>query len=715
MSNQNYNFITAQKFAPNNPTYNGNITLLPSGSAYNNVPGYDNIPITNIIINNTLRIPLTQQGEITPTGDTLQPYIGLKDKSTGHFTTIEIDDGSTYVGGVELIRTDDLQNIINDAPIIFSNIYVDAFNQGNSYINFVTNDSNSIAAPQIGLRVSNGFIEYLHKGEDWAPIGSTTETFPTKIYLVTPGALTQYIPIPTDCAGARIKLVGGGGWGGNAAVNIFSQGAGGGSGGHVNCFLTEDDLLNCANIKVNFQPSIAPYGSNVELQIMRINGSLISVANATGGLPGSSVTSPLINSVDGGNGGNGIYTYTAANQGYIIPGGIGGTGFWSESQNLRYYSSGIGAASQLGVGGVGASTSSAPGIAYYGGGGGGGLFIEQGMFNPPSYTIPATNIHYSGGAGGSPAVLIEFWVNSMPWSSSNSGGGGGTITSYFKNLIDVNVGNIADNKYLKYINELVVNQGLNIIDDLTPGLGGNLALNGYNLCFPDSVSGLVDGSGNLAVAVSNANSNICYLVLKAGEMLNGEPAGEITVDSQLGINDPDVSMAINSKGNGDIQISAGSNGVIQLKSGQLSIDDTALVEITSGHLTLATTYLADVDLSINNNVPTVYDAAHISSFLVIECSVSDQRYYLDITAGAPGQILNVIYDSVASNTEVRLGFCGNVNGPFIQKDVGIGSGVVPALKFAVSGQSCQLVYIGMNANPSRSRWQVLNSGAFTCN
>jgi len=701
MSSTNEDFITVQQFSDANSQYLGNISIVPADGGYKNN--------TKIILNNTIRVPYTDDGEPSP--PTLQPYLELKDQYTGQFTKIEIDNGNTYVGGYQLINELELQNIINDLPVIFSNVYIDAFNPGNSYINFLTNESNTHLPPQIGFRVSNGFIEYLHQGESWAKVGSTTETFPTEMYLVTPGALTQYIPVPSECAGVRLKLVGGGGSGGDAATGLFSQGGGGGSGGFVDCFLTEDDLLNCANIKVDFQPSIAPYGSNVTVAMQRVDNTNIAVANATGGFPGTTVSAIPQGSIDGGAGGSGAYTYVTANQGYPIPGGTGETGFWSEPQNLRYYSGGVGADSQLGTGGTGASTSAPAGTAYYGGGGGGGLFVPQGMFNPPTNTIPHNDIEYLGGAGGNPAVLIEFWINSEPWNSN--GGGGGPVTSYFRNLIDVSVSNVAPNKYLKYINELAVNQTLDIIDDTTPQLGGNLALNGYNLVFPNSTSGLVDASGNLAVAISNANTNTSYLVLKAGEY-DGLAIGEITVESQLGALEPDVTMAINSKGNGDILFSAGVSGVIDMTAGQLSINDTSVVEITSGHMTLASTSIADADLSTDSLNPALGNAATTASFLVLEVTQSDKRYYLDLTDGAPGQIMNIIYDSAGSNTEVRLGF-RDITGPsFTTKQVGIGSGLVSALRFAISGQSSQLAYIEMS-NTARSRWQVLNSGAFVEN
>jgi hypothetical protein len=703
MTTTNEDFITVSPFVSADPTYTGNITIIPTGLGYPE-------PIRNIILNNTFRVPYTEYGEKIPVASQL-PYMELKDQEDGKFRQIYINSNTVFAAGSELIRRDDLENIINEDQIIFSNIYIDAYNVGNSYINFLTSASNAGLPPQIGFRVSNGFIEYLHKGETWSKVGSTTETFPTEMYLVSPGALTQYVAVPPECAGVRLKVVGGGGWGGNAAIGLFSQGAGGGSGGFVDCFLTEDDLLNCANIKVDFQPSIAPYGSNVAVAMQRTNGTLIQVANATGGFPGMTVSLTPTGSIDGGEGGSGSYTYVTANQGYPIPGGTGETGFWSEPQNLRYYSGGVGADSQLGTGGTGASTSAAAGTAYYGGGGGGGLFVPQGMFNPPTATIPASNISYPGGAGGNPAVLIEFWINAEPWNSNT--GGGGPATSYFKNLLDVSVSNVAANRYLKYINELAINQSLDIVDDTTPQLGGNLALNGYNLVFPTANTGLVDSAGNLAVVVSAANTNISYLVLKASTLPGGEPAGEITVDSQLGALDPDVSLAINSKGNGDIQLATGASGVIQLAAGQLSIDNTSVVEITSGYMTLASSYLTDADLSTNNTNPAISNAATTSSFLVIECSSGDQRYYLDLTDGAPGQILNIVYDCPVANTEVRLGFRDTASPPFTQKQVGIGSGLVPALRFAISGQSSQLAYIDMQANPGRSRWQVLNSGAFT--
>ena len=700
MSSTNEDFITVQQFSDANSQYLGNISIVPADGGYKNN--------TKIILNNTIRVPYTDDGEPSP--PTLQPYLELKDQYTGQFTKIEIDNGNTYVGGYQLINELELQNIINDLPVIFSNVYIDAFNPGNSYINFLTNESNTHLPPQIGFRVSNGFIEYLHQGESWAKVGSTTETFPTEMYLVTPGALTQYIAVPADCAGVRLKLVGGGGSGGNAATGLFSQGGGGGSGGFVDCFLTEDDILNCANIKVDFQPSVEPYGSNISVAMQRVNGTLIPVANATGGFPGTTVPAVPQGSIEGGAGGSGAYTYVTANQGYPIPGGTGETGFWSEPQNLRYYSGGIGADSQLGTGGTGASTSAPAGTAYYGGGGGGGLFVPQGMFNPPTNNIPPNDIEYLGGAGGNPAVLIEFWINSEPWNSNS--GGGGPVTSYFRNLIDVSVSNVAPNKYLKYINELAVNQTLDIIDDTTPQLGGNLALNGYNLVFPNSTSGLVDASGNLAVAISNANTSLSYLVLKASKF-DGLDIGEITVESQLGVLEPDVGIAINSKGNGDIMLKTGSSGVVDITSGQLSINDTSVVEITSGHVTLASEYFDDAFLSSTYpGNPYVFQGSAQSSFMVFEVNQNDKRYYVNLSNGAPGQLLNIIFDSTGSNTELRVGFCDIYTGLYNDRPVGVGSGLAAALKFSISGQSSQLAYIEMSANPARSRWQVLNSGAY---
>ncbi len=44
--------------------------------------------------------------------------------------------------------------------------------------------------------------------------------------------------------------------------------------------------------------------------------------------------------------------------------------------------------------------------------------------------------------------------------------------------------------------------------------------------------------------------------------------------------------------------------------------------------------------------------------------------------------------------------------------MGVGSGLAAALTFGISGQSSQLAYIEMSTNPARSRWQVMNSGAY---
>lgn len=694
MTSTTDNYITAQYFDASNIYYNGNLSILSTATGYNN---------ESLIINNTFRVPRTEPGEPNPPTQT--PYMELKDSNDGQFTRIEINDGTTYVGGNELIRRDDLENIINEDKIIFSNVYIDAFNPGNSYINFLTNASNVDLPPQIGFRVSNGFIEYLHQGESWAKVGSTTETFPTEMYLVTS---SNSVPIPNECAGVRMKLVGGGGYGGNPLSGTYSQGAGGGSGGFVDCFLTEDDILNCDHINIEFGANVAPYGSNVSVYKKKIDNTLILVATATGGSPGSNVS--LTSSVDGGTGGTG--TFVQPNQAYIIPGGTGETGFWSENQNLRYYSGGVGSDSQMGPGGTGASTSNPAGTAYYGGGGGGGLFIPQGMFDPVS-VIPAANIDFPGGSGGNPAVLVEFWINQEPWNS-NTGGGGGNVTAYFRNLLDVNVTNDPAKTYLKYVGQIAINETLSIVDDLAPQLGGNLSLAGNNILFPDAVSGLVDSTGNLAVAIDGSSSSNSYLVLKSSQLIGGEEIGEITVDNQNG--DSDVGLSINTKGSGDMIISTGVNGTIQIATNQLSIDNTTTVDITSGHLTLATTIANDAILSGFETLgnPYVINAATQSSFLVFELTQNDKRYYVELSDGNNGQLLNVIYDSTGSNTEVRLGFRNNASGTYTNKNIGIGSGLVPALKFGISGQSSQMAYIELT-DTTRSRWQVLNSGAFVEN
>lgn len=703
MSDKNENFTTFRNFVNDDEVYTGNITLVPSGL------GIPDNQVKNLIINNTFRVPTTEDGEKTPVSG-LIPYMELKDQLDGKFVKIEINDNTTYVGGNELIRRDELEDIINTDKIVFSNVYIDAYNPGNSYINFLSNASNIDLPPEIGFRVSNGFIEYLHKGESWSRVGTSTETFPTEMYLVTPASSQKSLAVPLDCAGVRIKMVAGGGWGGNASASVFSQGGGGGAGGFVDFFLTEDDIINCSNIDIVFQSPISPYGSNVEVLMKRPTlptPTFVSVANAIGGSPGTSVIAPLTYSIDGGIGGTG--SYVKPNQGYVINGGTGETGFWSEYQNLRYYSGGVGADSQMGNGGSGASTNGPASTAKYGGGGGGGLFVPQGMFDPVSI-IPASNISYAGGSGGDPAVLVEFWINQEPWNISGNGGGGGGTSAYFKTLLDVNVTNDPTKKYLKYVSQIAINDTLTIVDDLAPQLGGNLIVGTHNIKFSDTANGIIDASGNLAVAINSSNSSTSYLVLKSSRLQGGEEVGEITVDSRIG--DPDVGLAINTKGSGDLSFSAGPTGTIELAGNQVSINNSSVVEITSGHMTLASTYIADADLSSNISNPAVLNAATTASFIVIETAVPDQRYYLELSNGSAGQILNVIYDSSVSNTEVRLGFRDTATGPYTSRQVGIGSGLVNGLRFGISGQSSQMAFIHMTNDSSRSRWQVLNSGAY---
>ena len=693
-----------------------NITIVPA-----------NQNAAKLLLNNSIRVPFSDDYEGIRYSGALNSnvYLEIKDQEDGYFKKLSVNSNSVYISGQELIRVDDLENIINDLPnaIVFNNVYINAYSGPNvGYINFLTSSatSNLYLPPQMGFRVSNGFIEYLHYGDIWRQVGSTVETFPTEYHLVTPTSSNVHIPIPIDCAGIRFKIIGGGGSGGSALPGTFGQAAGGGSGGSVNCFLTEDDILNTANIYCQFHTPQYPYGGNVSVYRVSTAGVPTLVANASGGFIGSNVVNTG-GSMSGGQGGSGYVVDTF--KGYVLPGAWGQSGFRSEDQNLRYYSAGAGASSALGPGGRGADPSdSNTSIAIkgqYGGGGGGGLWVTEDTFAAGN---PASNVNIAGGLGGDASVVIEYWINSEPWHISNGGGGGGGST-LFRALADVSVTNTPGQRYLKYSSSCVaINGALTIIDDVAPMLGGNLVANGNHIQFQDN-TGLLDATGNLALAISSTDSSNSYLVAKSSRLLGGEEVGEITVDNVTG--DLDVGIAVSAKGAGDITITT--TGIIQMAATQVDIDNTTAFNINSGHIKTSVGYYYDPGsavspvLSTNSGSPTIINAENVPSIILLQIAGNDGRYYLNLTSGVNGQHVNFVYETNGANNEVNLGFQVSTSNS-VAKSVGVGSGLVNGLRFAISGQASQLAYIQLSNvsngyTPSqvtdRSRWQVLNSGAFT--
>lgn len=653
----------------------------------------------HLYINNTFRVGYSDGIEANPPFNNAN--IGLKDRGDGYFydlflsnTDLYLDTGSN--GIVSFIRDDELETILNNNPVIFSNVYVSR-TTGNGYISFVTDHSEIGGTPNLGFRASNGVMQFRNAASNtWANIGSSVETFVSNVQVVTS---TSNIIIPQNTVGIKVRAIGAGGAGGSANTTIYSQGGGGGAGGFIELAYQSPTLSNMY-LQVNIGQGTSTIGGNTKIHL-KTNitdpaTALNMLLDAYGGQPGETVN-PITYESSGGSGGSGQISNVLTNVGYIIAGQRGQPGYYSENQNLRYYHGGRGADSAFGSGGAGAFIGTNASAAGYGCGGGGGIYYNDGASNT------GVQVFSNGGQG---YTVIEFYTAAI--SSA-----GAIATNYFYQLLDTNIdlGQLNAKPYLKYgALSKVTNVELNIGDDPAPTLGGTLDTNGYNIQFANS-TGIQDSTGNLAIEFNSSNSGSAHLLVKAGQLPNGDDVAEITANGLSA----SAGLYIHPKGTADIDMSTNTAASINITTGSVVIDNTTSVELNSGYIKTSYAFYDSTELSTVSSSRTLIPTT--SDLIIFQITGNDGRYYTTIDTGVMGQHANFIYDTPGTNNIVYMSFINGAN----TASVGVGSGLATELVYDTAGQSAHLVYLQFGAPynaaniSARSRWQVLNSGCNVIN
>jgi hypothetical protein len=698
--------------------------------------GESNINLTfsnpkDIIINSTMLVPRTAGLDgppVTGTGTirNADARIELKDRTTGQFRPLYIDDGDMFIqlqNGTtpEFIRTDNLATEINnlDNMVIFNNVYIQADQANTGYINFLQmpnpTEPDLIPAPNVGFRVSNGVIQFKNSTAQWRNIASSVETFIKEQHLFTSSG---NVALPFECVGVRIRASGGGGQGGYAFPGVYSQGGGGGSGGYAERFIRVENLQGVAP-EITFtmdSQAVDGRGGDVSVYYRRSNiETTYIVVQATGGYPGSNAD-PSGYSI-GGNGGYGGLTLLpwetgvlVTSMGMVFQGNDGFPGFRSETQNLRYYSGGRGGDSALGSGGRGLIPND-PALdqttGRLGGGGGGGLFVPGAVFGPSDPDVSEDPQTASTGA-----VVIEFYLNEDLAAESNGGGGGGVtrFTQLQDTLVDES--NLATKPYLKYQNTglgyFIENVPLRIVDDSVPQLGGDLACATSNIGFTDGFGITSNAPGsNLIVAFSNpAALGDNHLVITK-TLVSGDVRPTITV---AGL-DANISTVLRTKGSGNLHIDLDDG--VSATAGSLLLDVSSLA-FNTGSLVSSITEYADAGLSTNPVSPEPIQAEN--GVLLFNISANNIMYYAKLDAGISGQNLNIIFEASGSNSSVNLSFYNNTWSPSTA-NVGVGTGLATNLIFNTPGQAASLVYLDIypvgDPNERRNRWQATTTGCFT--
>jgi len=308
---------------------------------------------------------------------------------------------------------------------------------------------------------------------------------------------------------------------------------------------------------------------------------------------------------------------------------------------------------------------------------------------------------------------IEFRnKNDINWELLSSGGSG---VSNFYNLQDVNItkSNTQTYEYIKFnSSKELINSNLTIIDDNNPYLGGILDTNGFNIKFTSN-SGIIDGTGNLALQIETSNSNPNFLNIRKTRNSVNENILDLHADSNNGNNN--VNMRISTNGAGDLEIDL--NNDTQTNKGDFIIkaDEVSFNDITSFSMTTGT-FIGSVDFVVLSDGGYSSDSGNPSNInletetLVLQVNGNDTRYYLYLLDGLNGQKSNLVFETNGSNNKVEIEFLSNNS---IIKKVGTGTGLANKFIFNNAGQSAILQYFnfsGYPENSERNRWQVLNTG-----
>lgn len=262
----------------------------------------------------------------------------------------------------------------------------------------------------------------------------------------------------------------------------------------------------------------------------------------------------------------------------------------------------------------------------------------------------------------------------------------------------------------------------NVIDDITPQLGGMLDTNSQDISFTTNsnlilASGnsnlhIVDNTNNTIIEVNDSNSSSNHIVFTKRN-LSGSIIPEIGVSG-----DTNVDLLLKTSGSGDLHLDT--NGVdggdiivttsnidindmsnLNISTGKVNLIDVNLNLLSNSHIASSLQFIENSDLSTNSLLPQSIICQ--SDTLIFNISGNNGIYYAEIVNGFQGQNTNLIFDTTGNNNRLEISFAGNGN-------IGIGTGMGNKLIYTQSGQSTSMMYLQFSSDASRNRWQVLNTG-----
>lgn len=304
--------------------------------------------------------------------------------------------------------------------------------------------------------------------------------------------------------------------------------------------------------------------------------------------------------------------------------------------------------------------------------------------------------------------IIEIKNNNDDWKQI-------ITNNTFIGLDDVNIdiNTLQNNDYLLIVDGKVINKQLDIINDSSPILGGDLYVNNSNIIVDTSTYLLTHNNEpvlNILEDTSISNNN--YLSIRKGRNSNDEDIIELKANNS---SESTANFKISTSGNGDLDIDLIDNnnnkGDFVIKANEFNLADIESFNMSTGK------FIGSLNVvNINTNVAglTEQEAKILNTnteTIVIQNNNIDNDYYVYIDSGQNGQKLNIIYESLYSNnnSKVIVLFKDNNN----IKNIGTGTGLGNKLIFNSSGQSACLQYLNLyNIEPNlhRNRWQILNTG-----
>ena len=267
----------------------------------------------------------------------------------------------------------------------------------------------------------------------------------------------------------------------------------------------------------------------------------------------------------------------------------------------------------------------------------------------------------------------------------------------FSELVDVDVHTnpLSNNQYIIYnsTSNLFVNSNLEIINDASPVLGGDLNINNHLLKFGTSPARFVNNISHNNLLVLKDNTSFPgaskYLEINNNDIgINESP--EIIAKSSTESN---VGLIITTTGSGDITLNA-EQGNIFAETDSLQI---------RGFVKNSIYRTSTKNEEYIPNTPWVIPLISDTILFDFTNSSNAGTYLANVGAGIDGQKLNIIYNNNGSKII-------NVFANFISlggNGIITGSGYKSGLEFTTSGQSSSLIYLAEGINA----WQILNTGS----